>query len=52
MGDPIPHDFARCVLSALNSILPGFSVQNHVEFGNFRDPAAIDLSIKLNREFH
>ena len=39
-------------LRSLNRVLLGIPVENHVQFGNFRNPTAINLSIKFNREFH
>lgn len=52
MSDPIQHNFTRRDLRSLNCVLPGVSVEYDVQFGDFRNPTAIHLSIKFNRELH
>ena len=52
MGDAVENNFLRCRLSPLNRVLFGVSVQQDVHFRHFRNPTAIDLAVKLDRELH
>ena len=52
MSDLVQYNLTRRDLSSLNCVLLGIPVENDVEFGNFRNPTAINLSIKFNGELH
>ena len=50
MSDPIQHYFKCCRLRFLNSVLSSVSARDDVQFRDIRDPAAINLPIKVNSE--
>ena len=52
MGDAVENDLVRRRLSSSNRVLPGVPVQKDVQFGHFRDPAAIDFTVELDSELH
>lgn len=52
MSNPIKQNFTRRGLNSLDCVLLGIAIENYIQFGNFRDPAAINLSIKLDGKLH
>lgn len=43
MADPVEKDLARSRLGPFDCILPGFTIEQDIQFGDFGNPTAVDF---------
>jgi hypothetical protein len=52
MGNSVENNLPRGRLTSLNRVLPGFAVQEDIQFRYFDNPTPIDFAVELDRELH